>query len=265
MSLTQPQSSFVPVIASIPHSGTFVPEELKSLYKKGVMDCLPSTDWYVDELYDFLPHLGVTVLKAEFSRYTADVNRPIGSSSQNDHSFHAHPILTRNSKGESLYRGDVVLDDIGASQRIMDYYVPYQDRLRQLLKQTVQTYGVAYLLDLHSFTYNIDAHICLGTDGAVSQSSAPTMHGIFNDQCKNIPLKVVSNRVFHGGHITRNTRTMDNVEAMQIEILKGCYLEQGHHMVSFPEKSQPNFDRLRNILFTMCERSIGQIRQRHFL
>lgn len=37
---------------------------------------LPDTDWRVDELYDFAGNLGATVLKANYSRYVADLNRP---------------------------------------------------------------------------------------------------------------------------------------------------------------------------------------------
>lgn len=260
-----PKTAPVPVIASVPHSGTYLPESIGKLLKKDIVDRLPSTDWYVDELYNFLPQMGVTVLKAEFSRYTVDVNRPLSVSNyrNQDRSFQSHPVLVSNAFGEGLYRDGVYWRDLDIEDRLLSYYVPYHDRLRSLLQESVRDFGVAYLLDLHSFTYNIDAHICFGTDGSVSQSSAPEMHRIFQEQCRNIPLKVVSNRVFHGGHVTRNTRTMNNIEAMQIEILKGCYLEEGHNRMAYPKKAQPNFDRLRHVLFSVCERSIGQIRQNH--
>lgn len=263
----RPKTKAVPVIASIPHSGTYLPDNVRLMLKDDIAERLPSTDWYVDELYDFLPRLGVTVLKAEFSRYTVDVNRPLSASRyrHQDRSFQSHPILVTNAFGDGLYKDGVSWMDMDVDNRLLSYYVPYHDQLRALLKKTVRDFGVAYLLDLHSFTYNIDAHVCLGTDGSISQSSAPKLHRVFQEQCRHIPLKTVSNRVFYGGHITRNTRTMDNVEAMQIEILKGCYLEEGHNRTAYPKKAQPNFDRLRHILYSVCERSIGQIRLNHSL
>ena len=48
------------IVVSIPHSGEEIPMEVGANMKKGVL--LPSVDWYLPQLYDFLPGLGAKVI-----------------------------------------------------------------------------------------------------------------------------------------------------------------------------------------------------------
>src|SRR5690606_23908371 len=52
------------VIASIPHTGTWLPDTLRARLASDAMRALPMTDWHLHELYDFLPGLGVSVVHA---------------------------------------------------------------------------------------------------------------------------------------------------------------------------------------------------------
>ena len=64
-----------PLIVSMPHVGTFVPHSVG----RELSDCAakrPDTDWHLPRLYDFLDALDATVIRAEYSRYFVDVNRP---------------------------------------------------------------------------------------------------------------------------------------------------------------------------------------------
>lgn len=62
-----------PVIISLPHSGTWLPEEMrKSLRNEAV---LANTDWFLPELYSFLAASGYTVIENQVNRYAADPNR----------------------------------------------------------------------------------------------------------------------------------------------------------------------------------------------
>ena len=68
-----------PLIVSMPHVGTFVPHSLGSR----LADCAarrPDTDWHLHRLYDFLEAIGASVIRAQYSRYVIDVNRPADGS-----------------------------------------------------------------------------------------------------------------------------------------------------------------------------------------
>ena len=81
LTVLEPTSSPLPIVASIPHSSAFVPGEVRNRFVPQYRTAQPNVDWHLDKLYSFLPALGVTVLKANFSRYLADVNRPLTQTS----------------------------------------------------------------------------------------------------------------------------------------------------------------------------------------
>jgi len=64
-----------PLLVSMPHTGTVVPEALFSRLTPAAR-ALPDTDWHLERLYDFLDELGACVLVATHSRYVVDLNRP---------------------------------------------------------------------------------------------------------------------------------------------------------------------------------------------
>ena len=86
------------IVVSIPHSGEEIPIEVEANMKKGVL--LPSVDWYLPQLYDFLPGLGVKVIINPISRHVIDVNRGemtgIGSPNQ-------CLVYTKNTMGREIY------------------------------------------------------------------------------------------------------------------------------------------------------------------
>ena len=63
-----PEAPPLPVVASLPHSGLYVPPHMRSGLKPPFRDFLPHQDWHLDRLYDFLPRLGVAVVMANYSR-----------------------------------------------------------------------------------------------------------------------------------------------------------------------------------------------------
>ena len=71
----EPTKNKVPFILSIPHSGTNKPSNKLNFYNKDQLRFKEDTDWYLDQLYDFAPKLGITTIKANFSRWLVDLNR----------------------------------------------------------------------------------------------------------------------------------------------------------------------------------------------
>src|ERR687895_2832465 len=69
------RSGRTPLLVSMPHTGTHVPEWLAPPLTRAAKP-LPDTDWHLEPLYDFLDELGASVLVATHSRYVVDLNRP---------------------------------------------------------------------------------------------------------------------------------------------------------------------------------------------
>src|SRR5277367_2528142 len=137
-----------PLIVSMPHVGTDLPEALLPLLSaagRAVVD----TDWHVDRLWAFARSSGAGWVRARFSRYVIDLNRP-----PDDHSLYpgqtTTPLCpTETFAGEPLYVG-AGPDAAEIGRRREQYWRPYHDALQSLIKQRVQQFGYAVLLDAHS-------------------------------------------------------------------------------------------------------------------
>jgi N-formylglutamate amidohydrolase len=70
-----PRAAALPLVVSIPHTGTRLPAEIAGELASDEMRRLPMTDWHLDRLYDFLPELGATTLCAMYTRFIVDLNR----------------------------------------------------------------------------------------------------------------------------------------------------------------------------------------------
>src|SRR6476469_682956 len=69
-----------PVLASMPHSGTEMPDDIGRNLVSSALG-LRDTDWWLECLYDFLRDLDITVIRTKISRTVIDVNRnPSGAS-----------------------------------------------------------------------------------------------------------------------------------------------------------------------------------------
>ena len=72
-----------PVVISLPHSGTWIPVAMKKALLPNAV--LANTDWFLPELYDFLPAAGFTTLINHVNRYVADPNRAVTYDPQHDY------------------------------------------------------------------------------------------------------------------------------------------------------------------------------------
>jgi N-formylglutamate amidohydrolase len=71
------QAALRPIIVSVPHAGTDVPDEVAAQLRPDILQQLPDTDWLVAELYAFCQSLGIPMISACLSRYVVDLNRPM--------------------------------------------------------------------------------------------------------------------------------------------------------------------------------------------
>jgi N-formylglutamate deformylase len=210
------QGPQLPIVASLPHSGTFVPEWLAPKFEPEQLEALWHSDWFLGELYDFLPSLGVHVIAATHSRYVADLNRPEALAFGD---FWKAMVAEKTAGGRPVFR---VRPTSAELARMRDeHHRPYHERLGALLDQMRARFGRVILLDLHSFLGLIEDDVCLGN--ASGATSGEPLMAAFESGFQQQGFGVVRNRVFTGGHITRHYGARAEVEALQIELRYTCY------------------------------------------
>src|SRR6185369_285228 len=93
---------FEPLVISIPHMGTTIPDELQAHYVPRALS-VEDTDWHLDRLYAFARELGASVLQARLSRYVIDLNRPPDDTPMYPGASNTELCPTRFFTGEPIY------------------------------------------------------------------------------------------------------------------------------------------------------------------
>ncbi|MEP0873994.1 N-formylglutamate amidohydrolase [Trichocoleus desertorum AS-A10] len=236
-----PTTETIPVIASLPHSGLLISKEITDTLKASHRHYLPNQDWHLDKLYDFLPHLGVTVLQAVYSRYVVDLNRSLQEPLFGN--FWQSVVAEKTAVNTAIYRTPPSREEV--EQRVEQYYRPYHRQLQALLNEQIEKFGKVYLLDLHSFLGLIEDEICLGNGNSTtcSEHFISVVEAAFCSQS----YQVVRNKSFSGGYITRYYGQMPQVEALQIEVRYPVYLNANQlDGTSIPDWQVPEFDEAKH-------------------
>ncbi|WP_334328314.1 N-formylglutamate amidohydrolase [Companilactobacillus sp. HBUAS59699] len=213
-------SNEYPVIFSFPHSGTFVPEDIKRSLRKDIP--LTNSDWFLKELYSFIPELGFTTIQNNISRYVADPNL---ENIELDNNYR-NVIHQTNSFGQSLYNESLSKEQI--EQRILNFYQPYHDKLQQLIDNKLEVFDEIYLIDLHSFSHYPGFEMMSPADFVIgndydSTSSSQIKNWLANE-LKQRKYTVSDNFPFTGGHITKHYGARNNIHTLHLEIRYNRYI-----------------------------------------
>ena len=117
-----------PLLISIPHSGTELPDAIAHRFTvvgRGV----PDTDWHVHQLYDFARGLGASIIKANYSRYVVDLNRSSDSAPLYVGSPTSPVCPTETFGGSFIYMAGHEPDEREIAARIDQYWRPYHERI----------------------------------------------------------------------------------------------------------------------------------------
>jgi N-formylglutamate deformylase len=243
-----PRGAPLPLVVSIPHTGTQLPAEIAAELASDEMRRQPMTDWHLDRLYDFLPDLGATTLCAVYSRFIVDLNRAPVPQALYPGRFETGLVPEQTFQGETIYAKRPEPDAI--EERKRSYHVPYHAQLLALLDSTRERFGRAVLVDAHSVASRasllhgeLEDDVFLGNrDGATcgdwlmdGLDAAFSRHG----------LRVARNRPYKGGYITDHYGRLDGVEAVQIEMCQRVYMDEDRPEGALTE---PLFERARVLL-----------------
>ncbi|MGE4353903.1 MAG: N-formylglutamate amidohydrolase [Oscillospiraceae bacterium] len=212
-----------PVVIDLPHSGVLVPRDIRGRLLDSA--CLSNSDWFLPELYGFLPAMGCTTIINNLSRYVVDVNRPIGGAKSGD--YRKTVVYQENTQGNSLYSPP--LDEKEINERVIRYYQPYHQALEKLLRAKLQVYPSVLLLDLHSFFLNFveggsqDVYLSNRCGATSSEQTLKTLHEGFSSEGYS-----VLNNAIMGGHTIHHYREIfqERFEGVLIELRYTKYIEE---------------------------------------
>lgn len=260
--IIEPKSVKVPVILSVPHSGTSFPEELKSHYHPDLAAQPDDTDWYVHDLYNFATELGITVIHAKYSRWVIDLNRD----SEGKALYNDGRIITGLTPSTDFFGNEIYLDEKlvpnreETERRLKHYYHPYYQKIESLLKDRIGEFGQALLWDAHSirrFVLTIRAKpfpdLILGDND--EQSAGEEIINIALNGLRSGKYQANHNTPFKGGQITRYFgRPETGVHALQLEMSKIHYMNDDE--LTF---NQDRAEAMRKVLRPVFERLIAHL------
>ncbi len=212
-----------PVVVNLPHSGTFVPPDMKGNLLATA--CLSNSVWFLPELFDFLPKMGCTTLINHLSRYVVDMNRSALANGAGD--YRKTVVYHENTQGKPLYLSPP--DECEIKRRINLYYMPYHETLEKLIEEKLKEHSTVLLLDLHSFFIDFvkggHQDVYLSNRGGQT-SSSETVNRLHSAFCQQ-GLTVLDNAIM-GGHAIGHYRTLfgECLEGVLIELRYTKYIEE---------------------------------------
>jgi len=221
-----------PLLVSMPHLGTHIPDDLRGDYVPRALDA-EDTDWHLDRLYAFLPELGASVLQPQVSRYVIDLNRPPDDAPMYPGASNTELCPTRFFNGDALYREGRAPGSEERQRRRALYWQPYHDALASELERIRAQHGFALLWDAHS----IRAEIPWLFDGVLPDLNIGTANGASADAsiadavvgaaAAHTEFTHVLNGRFKGGYITRHYGDPAcHIHAVQLEKGQRIYMSE---------------------------------------
>lgn len=228
------QRGRAPLLVSIPHLGTGLPQELRAGFTPHA-EVLADTDWHLDRLYAFTESLGASVIGARISRYAIDLNRPPGGESLYPGQITTGLCPTETFRGEPLYPPGGEPGDAERARRLEAYWKPYHHALRAELERLRTLHGRVLLWEAHSIASVLPRLL----DGRLPDLNFGTNDGRACDpallEAVLAPLRTaapeglthVVNGRFKGGYITRQYgQPAAGVHAIQLEMCQSAYMDE---------------------------------------
>lgn len=242
-----------PVILGLPHTGTFLPDDILSrLNDRGRL--LADTDWHIHRLYDgLLP--GATTVRATFHRYVIDANRGPDDASLYPGQNTTGLVPLTDFDGEPIWTTPPTAAEVDA--RKVAFHAPYHAALTAEIERVRARHGVAILYDCHSIRSVIPflfdgtlPDFNIGT--ADGTSCAPEIEAATQEIAAATGRRWVVNGRFKGGWTTRHYgRPETGVHTIQMELAQSTHLATEAPPFAYDEAKA---ERLRATLREILER-----------
>jgi N-formylglutamate deformylase len=225
-------SGTAPLLVSMPHVGTFIPDSIAPRLTAAAKS-VPDTDWHLERLYDFLDELGAARIVATHSRMVIDLNRSPDGTPLYPGASNTELCPTGLFDDRPVYEDGQEPSTTEIAGRIEEYWRPYHQRLETELAAIQANHGIALLFDAHSIRSQVPRFfegrlpdINLGTGGG--SSADPAMAAAALEAAGEAEgYSSVLNGRFKGGYITRQYGRPDkNIHAIQLELSQITYMDE---------------------------------------
>ena len=221
-----------PLLVSLPHDGTALPDDIAARLTPSARR-VPDTDWHVSRLYAFARELGASMIVPMYSRYVIDLNRPRDNASlyPGQNTTGLCPIV--QFTGEPIYQAGEEPSGAEIDARIETYWRPYHEALASEAARIRAAHGRVVLWEGHSIKSVVPflfegrlPDFNLGTAGGESCSVALQSRLVAILAAERDHTYVVNGR-FKGGYITRHYgEPAQDVEAIQLELAQCNYMDE---------------------------------------
>ncbi len=141
----------VPIIANIPHSSTFIPQEMKDSFSLNNNDLkielLKMTDKYTDEIFSCITELGGISIIYTYSRLVLDPERFRDDEKEDMADSGMGVIYTKDSNGRLLRN----INKIERNRLLENLYDPYHHAILKEVEGLLNDFGECLIINGHSF------------------------------------------------------------------------------------------------------------------
>ena len=220
-----------PLIVSMPHTGTDIPEEFAGDFVSPWL-ARRDADWWVHLLYDFARELDATLVRTSISRSIIDVNRDPNGASLYPGQNTTGLCPTTTFDNEPLYLAGHEPSDVEIEHRRRKFFDPYHAALNAEIERLRHQHPAIVVYDAHSIRSRI-SHLFdgelpqfnIGTNSG--RSCAGALADAVESACAASGLSHVRDGRFKGGWITRRYADPANgIHCIQMELACRGYMEE---------------------------------------
>ena len=216
-----------PVVISVPHASTYLPEAIEGrLNANGAT--LADTDWHVDSLAVDLAGRH-SLLVAKFHRYVVDANRDPNGMTRNSGQATPELVSTTDLSGNPIWGMPPSAEDVVARRTM--YHDPYHAALAGELERQRKRHGIAVLLDLHS-TPSVLPRLFEGTltplnlGTSFGSTCAPAIEAIVTEICLAHADTMVNGRFRGGWTVRHHADPAHGIHAVQLQMAQRLYMDE---------------------------------------
>lgn len=251
-----------PLLLSMPHDGTAVPQPIAARMTEAALR-LPDTDWHVSRLYAFAAGLGAGVMRPVHSRYVVDLNRAPDGAELYPGADNTGLCPETCFDRSPVYRAGRAPDGEEVTARRELYWRPYHVALQEELLRLREAHGVALLYEAHSIRSEVPRFFAgrlpdlnLGTAGGAS-CAAGLERRLAAVLAEVRDFSHAVNGRFRGGYITRAYgEPRHRVHAVQLELSQRTYMDETHpftYREPLAARVQPVLRRLLEAMLAWAE------------